>query len=162
VSQPRGAAPVSRACQPLVSVLIALLVLSLGTGRARALGLVSEKIGQLSYQAMHDGLTGLPNRALLTDRADQMLARARRTDSRVAVLFIDLDGFRQVNDTYGHAAGDELLKTVASRLSSVLRGSDTVGRQGGDEFVACSKAIATPNLSWWRNECWSCCVSRSW
>jgi diguanylate cyclase (GGDEF)-like protein len=120
----------------LVSVLIGLLVLGLGTGRARALRLVGEQIGQLSYQAMHDGLTDLPNRALLTDRAEQMLARARRTDSRVAALFIDVDGFKQVNDTYGHAAGDELLKAVASRLSGVLRGSDTVGRQGGDEFVA--------------------------
>ena len=120
----------------LVSALIGLLVLALGTGRARALRLVNEQIGLLSYQAMHDGLTDLPNRALLTDRADQMLARARRADTRVAVLFIDVDGFKQVNDTYGHAAGDELLRAVASRLAGVLRGSDTVGRQGGDEFVA--------------------------
>ncbi len=120
----------------LFSLLVALLVVVLATSRARALRLVSEKTQQLSFQAMHDALTGLPNRALLVDRAAQMLARARRQQSHVAALFIDVDGFKRVNDTYGHAAGDELLRVVAARLSSVIRASDTVGRLGGDEFVA--------------------------
>jgi diguanylate cyclase (GGDEF)-like protein len=91
--------------------------------------------GELSHQAMHDALTGLPNRVLVLDRADQMLARARRQRLPVAALYVDIDGFKHVNDTFGHAAGDELLKTVAGRLAGVVRGSDTVGRMGGDEFV---------------------------
>jgi len=91
--------------------------------------------GQLSYQAMHDALTGLPNRALVLDRADQLMARARRQRLPVAALFVDIDGFKHVNDTFGHATGDELLKAVAGRLAGVVRDSDTVGRMGGDEFV---------------------------
>ena len=77
----------------------------------------------------------LPNRALILDRAEQMLARARRTRTSVAALFIDLDGFKDVNDTLGHRVGDELLRLVAARLSDGLRASDTIGRLGGDEFV---------------------------
>jgi diguanylate cyclase (GGDEF)-like protein len=91
--------------------------------------------GELSYQALHDALTGLPNRALVLDRAEQMLAGARRQHHSVAALFLDVDGFKQINDFCGHAAGDELLKTVASRVSRVVREPDTVGRLGGDEFV---------------------------
>jgi diguanylate cyclase (GGDEF)-like protein len=91
--------------------------------------------GELSHQALHDALTGLPNRALVIDRADQMLARARRQRTPIAALFIDIDGFKYINDTFGHAAGDALLRTVGARLSSVARDADTVGRLGGDEFV---------------------------
>jgi diguanylate cyclase (GGDEF)-like protein/PAS domain S-box-containing protein len=90
---------------------------------------------RLRHQAFHDTLTGLPNRALVLDRGEQMLARARRDSSMVAALFIDLDGFKQVNDSYGHAAGDQLLKVASKRLRSVVRDQDTVGRLGGDEFV---------------------------
>ncbi len=91
--------------------------------------------GQLRYQAFHDTLTGLPNRQLVLDRAEQLLARARRDHRSVPALFIDIDGFKHVNDSFGHAAGDQLLRTVAARLLSVVREGDTVGRLGGDEFV---------------------------
>jgi diguanylate cyclase (GGDEF)-like protein len=91
--------------------------------------------GLLSHRAEHDALTELPNRVLVLDRAEQLLARARRDNHPVAALYLDVDGFKQVNDTFGHAAGDELLRAVAARLSGVVRDSDTVGRMGGDEFV---------------------------
>jgi diguanylate cyclase (GGDEF)-like protein len=118
-----------------ISVLLSLLLLLLGTGRARALRLVRTRTGELHHQALHDGLTGLPNRALVLDRVQQALARSHRTDTPLAVLFLDLDGFKDVNDMYGHGAGDLLLQAVSSRLQGALRAADTVGRLGGDEFV---------------------------
>ena len=90
---------------------------------------------QLRHQALHDSLTGLPNRALVLDRAERMLAAARRNDGSVSLLFIDLDNFKEVNDGFGHATGDELLAAVGARLRRVAREADTVGRLGGDEFV---------------------------
>jgi diguanylate cyclase (GGDEF)-like protein/PAS domain S-box-containing protein len=90
---------------------------------------------ELTHQATHDALTGLPNRFLLKDRLQQALVQAHREARPLAVVFVDLDNFKTINDTLGHAVGDELLKTVAYRMSSVLRGSDTVARLGGDEFV---------------------------
>ncbi|MCU1395798.1 MAG: diguanylate cyclase/phosphodiesterase with sensor(s) [Ilumatobacteraceae bacterium] len=92
-------------------------------------------VEQISHQAMHDSLTGLPNRTLILDRAEQMLARSQRGHTPCAALYIDIDGFKDVNDMFGHAAGDELLCAVATRLTSSTRASDTVGRLGGDEFV---------------------------
>ena len=89
----------------------------------------------LEHQALHDALTGLPNRALIQDRLVQMLARSRRHHQSGAVMFLDLDNFKDVNDTLGHQAGDQLLVAVAERLSNALRECDTVGRLGGDEFV---------------------------
>ncbi|HEX3583054.1 MAG TPA: EAL domain-containing protein, partial [Thermoanaerobaculia bacterium] len=90
---------------------------------------------QIEYQAYHDTLTGLPNRALFRDRLTVALAHARRTHTPVAVMFLDLDSFKLVNDTLGHSLGDELLKVIASRLKSVLREEDTIARMGGDEFT---------------------------
>jgi diguanylate cyclase (GGDEF)-like protein len=119
----------------LASVLLAALVMVLARSREHAIGMVREKTGQLRHQAMHDSLTGLPNRVLALDRVEQMLARARRQDLPVAALYVDIDGFKNVNDTYGHAAGDELLRIVGKRLGSVVREGDTAARLGGDEFI---------------------------
>ncbi len=119
----------------LLSVLLAALVLVLGTTRARALRLVGERTGELRHQALHDALTELPNRALITDRIEQLLVRNRRHGTQGAALYVDLDDFKDVNDTMGHQAGDRLLQAVAERLTTTLRGADTIGRMGGDEFV---------------------------
>lgn len=89
----------------------------------------------LEYQALHDPLTDLPNRTLLLDRLQRALHAARGTDKTLALLLMDLDGFKDVNDTYGHYCGDQLLKQVAARLQRVVRESDTVARLGGDEFA---------------------------
>ncbi|MXP52211.1 EAL domain-containing protein [Pantoea sp. Seng] len=90
---------------------------------------------QAQHLAFHDVLTGLPNRALVEDRLTQALAASARHDQRVALLLLDLDRFKNINDTYGHHAGDELIIEVARRLTHILRASDTVGRIGGDEFI---------------------------
>jgi diguanylate cyclase (GGDEF)-like protein/PAS domain S-box-containing protein len=90
---------------------------------------------QIEYQAYHDALTGLPNRALFRDRLTIALAHAKRQQSPVALMFLDLDRFKNVNDTLGHSLGDELLKVIAGRLSAVLREEDTIARMGGDEFT---------------------------
>jgi diguanylate cyclase len=87
------------------------------------------------HSALHDELTGLPNRTLLLDRLNQVLARAKRYDEQFALLFLDLDRFKDINDRLGHAAGDKLLQRVAERLLSSVRGGDTACRYGGDEFV---------------------------
>jgi hypothetical protein len=99
----------------IVSLLLFALVLVLTRSREHALGMVHEKTGELRHQSLHDALTGLPNRVLALDRAEQMLARARRQQIPVAALYLDIDGFKHVNDTFGHATGDELLRIVAGR-----------------------------------------------
>jgi diguanylate cyclase (GGDEF)-like protein/PAS domain S-box-containing protein len=93
---------------------------------------LSHKLARL---ALHDSLTDVPNRTLLSDRLDQAMMRAHRAGSSVAVLYVDLDRFKHINDSLGHAVGDQLLKSVAQRLQACVRNSDTVSRQGGDEFL---------------------------
>jgi diguanylate cyclase (GGDEF)-like protein len=124
----------------IVTLLLSLLILTLSRLRERALAMVAEKTGQLRHQALHDALTGLPNRVLAIDRAEQMLARARRADQPIAVLYIDVDGFKHINDTFGHAVGDMFLKAVAARLETVVRAGDTAARLAGDEFVVLLEA----------------------
>jgi len=99
---------------------------------------------ELAHLAHHDTLTGLPNRMLITDRIKSAIAIAPRHRSKPGVLFLDLDGFKHINDTFGHAIGDKLLKSVSARLSACVRSSDTVGRLGGDEFVVLLAEIAQP------------------
>ncbi|MGC1688256.1 MAG: EAL domain-containing protein [Candidatus Acidiferrales bacterium] len=97
---------------------------------------------QLAHSAEHDFLTGLPNRMLLNDRVTQAITLAPRHLKKVAVLFMDLDGFKHINDSLGHPIGDQLLQSIAKRLVDCVRGSDTVSRQGGDEFVVLLSEVA--------------------
>src|SRR6202011_2309004 len=90
---------------------------------------------QMTYSAQHDIVTNLPNRMLLKDRISQSIALARRQSKPIAIIFLDLDGFKHINDSLGHATGDKLLQLIAKCLVACVRGSDTVSRQGGDEFV---------------------------
>jgi diguanylate cyclase (GGDEF)-like protein/PAS domain S-box-containing protein len=105
-------------------------------GVARAMSL------RMSYLAQHDFLTELPNRMLLNDRLTQAIALTHRHGKSLAVLFLDVDHFKHINDSLGHAIGDELLKSIAQRLVACVRSSDTVSRQGGDEFVVLLSAVA--------------------
>jgi len=135
-----GATPLTQALAVFlfvlaVAFLVSLLILRLDRSRARAFDLVDEKTWELQRRALHDELTGLPNRWLIMDRAEQLLARARRRGSIGTALLVDLDNFKDVNDTLGHATGDELLRAVSDRLQDSVREGDTVGRVGGDEFV---------------------------
>ena len=107
-----------------------------GVGAARAMS------DRMSHLAQHDQLTGLPNRLLLHDRLSRAIALARRRASSLAVLFLDVDRFKCINDSMGHAAGDELLQSIAGRLTACVRDSDTVCRYGGDEFVVMLSEVA--------------------
>lgn len=114
---------------------------------------VAERLGRITERkqaeetirnlAYYDTLTGLPNRALFSDRIDMALAHARRDKQRLAVMILDLDNFKDVNDTLGHSVGDQLLRSVGSRLRNLLRASDTVARIGGDEFM-----VLLLNIAW--------------
>ncbi|HSL57192.1 MAG TPA: sensor domain-containing diguanylate cyclase, partial [Acidimicrobiales bacterium] len=97
---------------------------------------------RLAHEATHDALTGLPNRAASLDHLRAALARVQRADTNLAVLFVDLDRFKSVNDRDGHAAGDAVLREVARRLAEGCRGGDVVGRLGGDEFLVIAESVA--------------------
>jgi diguanylate cyclase (GGDEF)-like protein len=132
-----------------LSLLLGALIYLLGSGRAQSRVLVGERTDELRFQALHDSLTGLPNRALIMDRIDQLLARNRRNGTVGAALYIDLDDFKNVNDSLGHEVGDLLLAAVATRMASTLRDADTIGRMGGDEFVILidgSEPMVAPEL----------------
>jgi diguanylate cyclase len=114
-----------------------------GLRRAVTLAIERKRVeSRLAHQVLHDDLTGLPNRALFLDRLGQALSRLGRHSTSVAVLFLDLDRFKAVNDAFGHAAGDELLRAVAARLASVLRAGDTAARLSGDEFAVLCEDVA--------------------
>jgi diguanylate cyclase (GGDEF)-like protein len=137
----RNYAPIARSVRAtfipialvLEGVLLALFV-SLFPVLRRATRQIDSHMEEIEHQALHDSLTGLPNRVLFQDRIELALANARRSGSRAAVLLLDLDGFKEINDALGHASGDELLRELAERLRGTLRDSDTVARLGGDEF----------------------------
>jgi diguanylate cyclase (GGDEF)-like protein/PAS domain S-box-containing protein len=116
--------------------VIGAVVVFRDVGAARALSL------QMSRLAQHDVLTGLPNRLLLSDRLDQAIAAAQRRGSSLAVLFLDVDWFKRINDRLGHSVGDRVLQSVADRLVASVRRSDTVSRYGGDEFVVLLTEVA--------------------
>ena len=132
---PDGRGLLALALGLLVTGLIFVLYRVLARSRQLAWGLLGEKTDELEFSVLHDPLTGLPNRRLVLDRAGQILARGRRLDVPVTALFVDIDGFKRINERYGHQAGDAVLLVVASRLKSVLRENDTVGHLGGDDFV---------------------------
>jgi diguanylate cyclase (GGDEF)-like protein len=100
---------------------------------------------QITHLAHHDALTSLPNRILFYDRLNQAIARARRVNESFAVLYLDIDGFKPVNDMFGHDVGDALLREAARRIVACVRESDTVARMGGDEFTVIVSGVKTPN-----------------
>jgi diguanylate cyclase (GGDEF)-like protein len=112
------------------------------TERRRTDDELARREEELAFLATHDPLTGLPNRTLILDRVEQMLARGIRSQTPVAALFIDLDNFKTINDTLGHAVGDELLQAVAARLEGAVRQADGLGRLGGDEFVVIAEELS--------------------
>jgi len=120
----------------VMSLLLALLTWMMVNGRNQALRLAASMTEELRHMAQHDPLTGLPNRALFSDRLNHEMAHAKRLGGSFALAFIDLDNSKPINDNFGHDVGDEVLRQVAMRLSDNVRAADTIGRIGGDEFVA--------------------------
>jgi diguanylate cyclase (GGDEF)-like protein len=122
-----------------IGVLLTFVAVCMWVFLAWAAGVTAEERRRMNellvHRALHDPLTGLANRRLLMNRLDQAIRRGKRNDTRVAVIFVDLDGFKRVNDSMGHAAGDALLIELGERFVQRLRDSDTAGRLGGDEFA---------------------------
>jgi diguanylate cyclase (GGDEF)-like protein len=144
----RRVSPVVLASALLLVGLIAWLVSRL----RRAFSQVHASNAEVQKLALHDTLTGLANRACFDERLDQAMALVRRGETRVAVHYIDLDRFKNINDTLGHPAGDELIRQVAQRLSAVIRNADTVARLGGDEFAILQTGVRDWNSSTWLAE----------
>jgi diguanylate cyclase (GGDEF)-like protein len=128
--------------QRSLNVTLVRMCESFESERQRADEELAHRQRELSFMATHDALTGLPNRTLILDRVEQLMLRARREQTPLAALFIDLDNFKTINDSLGHAVGDELLRAVADRLTAVVRESDAVGRLGGDEFVVIASELS--------------------
>jgi diguanylate cyclase (GGDEF)-like protein len=131
-----------------VAGMISLILIAGATGHMSDLSDKVKAYAQLlQHEAFHDSLTNLPNRALFYDRLEHAMARVTRGTNSIALLFLDLDGFKQINDRHGHVVGDKLLAAVAERLQSKLRLGDTVARLGGDEFVILLEDIVDLNAS---------------
>jgi diguanylate cyclase (GGDEF)-like protein len=128
--------------QRSLDVTLVRMCQSFEAERRRAHEELHRRQEELAFMATHDALTGLPNRTLILDRVEQMLVRARRNQTPVAALFIDLDNFKHINDTLGHGVGDQLLRAVAARLEGVVRDIDALGRLGGDEFVVVAEGMS--------------------
>jgi diguanylate cyclase (GGDEF)-like protein len=128
--------------QRSLDVTLVRMCQSFEAERQRAQEELTRRQEELAFMATHDGLSGLPNRTLILDRVEQMLVRARRNQTPVAALFIDLDNFKTINDTLGHGVGDQLLCAVAARLEGVVRDIDALGRLGGDEFVIVAEGMS--------------------
>ena len=141
----RDAAPVIAVAGTGLSLLVSLLAWLMVTGRVRAQRLAAAMTEELRHLAQHDALTDLPNRALFSDRLNHELVRAKRHGEHFALLFLDLDNFKFINDNFGHAVGDIVLQQIARRLRDSIRASDTVGRIGGDEFVVLMPELLEPN-----------------
>jgi diguanylate cyclase (GGDEF)-like protein len=128
--------------QRSLDVTLVRMCQSFEAERRRAHEELHRRQEELAFMATHDALTGLPNRTLILDRVEQMLVRARRNQTPVAALFVDLDNFKHINDTLGHGVGDQLLRAVAARLEAVVRDIDALGRLGGDEFVVVAEGMS--------------------
>jgi diguanylate cyclase (GGDEF)-like protein len=128
--------------QRSLDVTLVRMCQSFEAERRRAHEELTRRQEELAFMATHDALTGLPNRTLILDRVEQMLVRARRNQTPVAALFVDLDNFKGINDTLGHGVGDQLLCAVAARLEGVVRDIDALGRLGGDEFVVVAEGMS--------------------
>jgi diguanylate cyclase (GGDEF)-like protein len=126
--------PIVIATGSALLLFLALLLLFLNIYLRRE-ELRKRSANRLLHMATHDALTGLPNRTLLADRFSQACSRTQRRDITFSIMFLDLDGFKKVNDTYGHEVGDQLLKTLGSLLKECIRDEDTLSRISGDEFV---------------------------
>jgi diguanylate cyclase (GGDEF)-like protein len=132
---------------PVVAVGAFVLVVGIAVRQWITILELRDRERLISHMAYHDSLTGLPNRALLKDRADQAIAFSRRQRTGLALLSVDLDRFKQVNDTYGHQFGDRFLKAVAGALTKTLRETDTVARVGGDEFIVILPGIDSAGIA---------------
>ena len=149
-----GDVEIARSLRPELLNTLAIAVGSFTLGllllivlRVIPLRLMREALDRVAYLSAHDQLTGLPNRVVLADRLQMALSAARRSGVPVAMLCIDLDNFKEVNDTRGHAAGDALLRTVSARLRACLREGDTLARVGGDEFAVIQLCAGLPNAA---------------